>query len=162
GGTLVIASATQLTTKSGTLDGVTLNGNFNVGMGTSSATTTVKDGLKLNGTINLGAVDGSTYGQLYFQGTQSLSGSGSVVFGSNSSNALYAQGDGGNNPATLTIGNGISVTGGSGILGGYHGNDSFINDGTVTIASGHTLTLGGSFTTAALGNFSASGSTVNL
>ena len=36
-----------------------------------------------------------------------------------------------------------------------------VNDGTIT-AAGATVNLGGSFTTAALGNFSATGAAVNL
>ena len=37
----------------------------------------------------LGNVAGSTYGQLYFNGTQTLGGTGTVVFGPNGSNAVY-------------------------------------------------------------------------
>jgi hypothetical protein len=69
GGTLVLGQGTQMTASSATLDGVTANGNFSVGSGTSSTMVTVKNGLTLKGTANLGSANGSTYGQLSFQGS---------------------------------------------------------------------------------------------
>ncbi len=103
-----------------------------------------------------------------------------MTFGTSTINDLEAYGP--DTAATLTIGSGITVQGGSGTVGGYYSADSLVNDGTITSASGQTLTiqgsnwvnngtitangatvnLGGSFTTAALGNFSASGGAVNL
>ncbi len=155
---------------------------------TSGAQVTVYDAaiyvsgsLTLNGVINLGNASGSVYGDLYFEnGPHTLSGTGTVTLGTSISNYLEAYGP--NTAATLTIGSGITVEGGSGTVGGYYSADSLVNDGTITSASGQTLTiqgsnwvnngtittngatvnLGGSFTTAALGNFNASGSTVNL
>jgi YD repeat-containing protein len=142
----------------------------------------VTGGMTLDGTLDLGASNGITAGRIYFNGTQTLSGSGTVVLGGSGSNALYALGNNGNSPATLTIGSGITVQGGSGIVGGYYSNDSVVNDGTITVASrqaltidgsnwvnagtitadGATVNLGGTFNTAALGNFTATGGTVNL
>ena len=142
----------------------------------------VTGGLTLNGTANLGATNGSTYGQLYLEGSQTLSGTGTVTFGSSTGNRLNAQGNNGNAPATLTVASGISIKGGSGIIGGYYSNDSAVFDGPITVASGQTLTieganwvnagtitsnaatvdLGGSFTVAGLGAYNRTGGTVNL
>ena len=162
--------------------GATLDATQNINGSQDYAVVT--GGLTLNGAANLGAAGGSTYGRLYFQnGSQTLAGSGTVTFGSNTSNELYAQGDDSSNPVTLTIGSGIKVQGGSGILGGNYANDSFVNDGVITIPSGQTLHFGGGanwvnngtitangatvyllgvFSFAALGTFSASGGLVNL
>jgi pimeloyl-ACP methyl ester carboxylesterase len=190
GGTVSATGGSKLTL---TDSGGTLAGNVTIATGVTLDATQningsedyadVAGGLTLNGALNLGAAGGNTYGQLDFQGgAQTLVGSGTVTFGSNTSNALYAQGNDGSLPVTLTIGSGISLQGGSGTVGGYYGNDSFVNYGTITILSGQTLTiqgsnwdnngkitatgatvnLGGSFTVAALGNFSATSATVNL
>ncbi len=191
GGTLADATLTGsstlvLTDSAGTLaggvtvaTGTTLDGTQNIGG--QQAYAYVTGGLTLNGAINLGSASGSTYGRLYFEnGPQTLSGNGTVTLGTSTNNVLEAYGP--NTVATLTIGSGITVQGGSGTVGGYNSADSVVNDGRITTASGQTLTidgsnwvnagtitangatvnLGGSFTTAALGGFSASGSTVNL
>ena len=187
GGTITSTggSTLALTDSGGTLaggvtvaSGTTLDGTQNIG---SQQYAYVTGGLTLNGAINLGNASGTVYGDLYFEnGPQTLAGTGTVTFGSSTVNYLEAFGP--NTAATLTIGSGITVQGGSGTVGGYYSADSLVNNGTITSASGQTLTiqgsnwvnngtitangatvnLGGSFTTAALGNFSASGSTVNL
>ena len=159
-----------------TIDGTESIGGNDNGLG-------MIGGLTLNGVLNLGSANGSTNGQLYFATDQTLSGTGTVTFGGSTSNTIYALGNNGNNPSTLTIGSGITVQGGSGSITGYYGNDSIINDGSVNFGSGGstltiggdnwsnagtitatsaTVNLGGSFTTAGLGTFSASGATVNL
>ena len=160
--------------------GATLAGTANFGGGQEYAYVT--GGLTLNGTALLGAADGSTYGRLYFEGTQTLTGTGTATFGTSGANALYAQGNNGNAPATLTVGSGISIGGGTTTVTGYYGNDSIVNDGTITVPAGQGLTVGGanwvnagtitangasvglqgSFTPAALGTFSASGGVVSL
>ena len=54
-------------------------------------------------------------------------------------NRLKGRGNNGNNPTTLVIAAGMTVQGGSGLVGGYYSNDTFVNDGTITISSGQTL-----------------------
>ena len=74
-----------------------------------------------------------------FLGTQTLSGNGEIIFtaaGSYENNVIYIQGDGGSNPATLTIGSGITIHGtAGGTVAGYYGNDTLINQGTITNAN---------------------------
>src|SRR5439155_750415 len=120
------------------------------------------------------------------KGTQTLSGAGSLVFGGSTANVVDSQGGVSSNPATLTIGSGITIQAGSGTLAGYYtsqNTDTIINNGTITIAtganftiggvnwdnngtitaaSGATVSLGGSFTMTTLGTFSATGATVRI
>ena len=157
GGTLADATLTggstlALTGSGGTLAGVTVAAGATV-VGTqptnfSDAVLDVTGGLTLNGTLNAGSASGSINTQVYFQGSQTLSGIGTVVLGGSTSNALYAQGTGfqdATNPATLTISSGITVQGGSGVVSGYYpANDSVILDGTVAASSsGKIMTVGG-------------------
>jgi hypothetical protein len=119
--------------------------------------------LTLNGTINLGASVYNYGTALYFEGTQTVGGNGSVVFGigffyPGESNFLYAEGDNASNPATLTIASGITITGGNGTISGSYSartsgpitymGDSVVNDGIIDASiSGGTITVGsaGSF-----------------
>ena len=70
--------------------GATLDGTQNIGC--AEAYADVTGGLTLNGTVNLGSASGSTYGQLYFQGTAQtlVRYRHGDVFGGSTSNALYA------------------------------------------------------------------------
>jgi len=124
--------------------------SLTIAAGTTLATTgfasiTITNGLTLNGTLDLGAPNGSSYGTLTFQGTQTLSGSGTVLLGASSQNTIGAQGT--NNdltPATLTIGSGITIHGGGGSISGYFPADSVVNDGTVDAdAAGATIGISG-------------------
>src|ERR1017187_819498 len=78
GGTLVRGTVLQGTNSasfvvsSGTLDGVTVNGNWDVGATVNGATLTVLDGLTNNGTLQVGNPTNSWYGQINFSGTQTL------------------------------------------------------------------------------------------
>ena len=140
GGTLINATVvpgtagSSIVLTSGTLNAVTLNANAAV----TSGSITIVNGLTLNGTIDLGNVAGSSSGELFFLGSQSLltTSTGSIVLGGSTNNDIYAEGTAGyqdsNVPATLTIGAGITVQGGSGTIGGYYSaNDSLINQGTI-------------------------------
>ena len=150
GGTITSTGGSELalTGYSGTLAGgvtiaagTTLDGTQNIGSAQEYAYVT--GGLALNGTLNLGSANGSVYGRLYFEnGSQTLSGTSTVTFGSSINNSLQAYGP--NVVATLTIGSGITIQGGSGQVVGYYAADSIINNGTITIPSGQTLTIGGS------------------
>ena len=154
GGTITSTggSVLALTDNSGTLvggvtiaAGTTLDATQNI-TGTQDYAY-VMGGLTLNGTANLGSAGGSTNGKLYFENvSQTLTGSGTVTFGSSTSNALYAYGNGGSNPVMLTIGSGITVQSGSGILGGYNSGDTAVNLGTITVGGSGTLKLTGAFT----------------
>jgi hypothetical protein len=124
----------------GTLSGVTFNNDLDLTT-INNANATVTNGLTLNNaTVNLGDSAGSTLGRLFFQDTQTLGGSGSVLLGGSGSNALFVTSS--SNTATLTIAAGISVHGNNG--GIFASSFSFINQGTISAdTSGGTLTLSG-------------------
>ncbi len=140
GGTVSVAAGTLLNL-SGTLDGVTVNGNVQV---VGNDAVTVEDGLTLNGTATLG--DSTGFGYLYFTGTQTLGGSGTVDLATRDSrNALWVPDSG----TTLTIGAGITVHGQYGFIGysSYYGGStavSVINEGTIAAdTSGGNITIDG-------------------
>ncbi|MGP0064470.1 MAG: beta strand repeat-containing protein, partial [Isosphaeraceae bacterium] len=109
-----------------------------------SAYADVTGGLTLNGTAKLGAANGGLSASLDFNGSQTMSGAGSVVFGASAGNGLFAQGNNGGNPTTLTIGAGIAITGGSGTVSGDYSNDSVVLGGTIAATtSGEILTVNG-------------------
>lgn len=92
-----------LTAAGGTLDGVTAN--LNLDLSRPSANATVTGGLTLNGTALLSG----DFSHLDFAGTGFLLGTGAVVFGDATVNALRVRDSGG----SLTLGSGITVRGGS-------------------------------------------------
>jgi hypothetical protein len=102
------------------------------------------NGMTLNGTLTLASTGGSTY--LYFDGSQTLSGTGEVVFGGTSTyNYIYGRGDGGSNPAKVTIGAGITIHGDkSGEIRGQYTNDTMINQGSILLDNGASIDLNGS------------------
>ena len=123
----------QFTSAGGTLDGVTAASDLDLASN-SGANVSVLDGLTLdNSTIYIGDAAGATYGQMYFDATESLGTvpgtTGTVVFGKNGSNALYETANPG---GTLTLGAGITVRGSNGRLGGYYGGDGIVNLGTMS------------------------------
>ncbi len=162
GGTVTTADGARLvgTASGGSLNGLTLNGDLD--LGANGAGVTVSGGLTLNGTITLGS--GANAAGLTFLGTQTLAGTGTVLFaGTNRANQLTTT-----NQATLTIGAGIRVRGMSGTLGYIAGasdfqNPSFDIQGTVAADTpGGTLTVNAADWTAE-GNFQATnGGTLNL
>ncbi len=119
-------SPANLTLSSGTLDQVTIQGDLVIG---KNSGVRVLNGLTLNGTATLGDADG--YGVLDFDNTQTLSGTGTIRFGSaNANNTLLVNNDG----VTLTIGPNITITGQSGTIGynndfGGSSNVAVINQG---------------------------------
>jgi len=135
-----------LIVSSGTLDGVTLHGDLDVGRRNNGASVTVTNGLVLNGNLYVGNPTNQWYGAVSFSGTQSLSGNGTVVFGNQGTcNALRLAGGG----TTLTIGTGLTVRGHSGAIGygtcwGGPLDVSVINQGTVAAdGSGGAITFDG-------------------
>jgi hypothetical protein len=142
-GTVDATSAPLVATaKGGTLDGATLDGTLDM-QTNASAIVNVLNSLTLNGVVELGGASG--HAALNFNGffsRQTLSGTGSVVFGSGPAGSLNV-----NSFFPLTIGCGITVFGGasSGINGPIN-NQGVIEEAT----AGGTLTVGGP-----ISNFSA-------
>ncbi|WP_020467969.1 Calx-beta domain-containing protein [Zavarzinella formosa] len=107
------------------------------------STAQVYGGLTLNGMLNLGSASGDSWGEVDFRGgTQTLGGTGSVTFGSNAYNGIYAR----DNGTTLTIGPAMTVEGGTGTLAAWgtyaaveavvsQGKISILNNGRVTVQS---------------------------
>jgi hypothetical protein len=155
GGTIDTQTGAQI--YGAALEGVTVNGNFTVADDNSL---TVEAGLTLNGTLLLGDQSSDVYGYVNFSGTQTLGGTGTVVFGQFEPNMLFVSQAG----TTLTIGPGITVRGQSGSLG-YSGvlfvsptNVSVVNEGTIQAdVSGGQITVyqsGGAFQNAGTVNAS--------
>ncbi|HZV34029.1 MAG TPA: CARDB domain-containing protein, partial [Verrucomicrobiae bacterium] len=116
GGTVITTNGAALIAYSGDiLNGVTLNGNLDVGNTFNTASVTVTNGLVLNGTAWVGNPTNGWYGGMAFAGTQTLSGNGTVIFGNASlhDNALYLSFA----ATTLNIGSGIALQGGNGTVG---------------------------------------------
>ncbi len=102
GGVIQIGANAKVRIAGSTLDGVSLNGDFTIG---GNGGVRVLNGLTLNGTATLGDADG--YGVLDFDSTQTLTGTGTIRFGSaNANNTLLVNNDG----VTLTIGPNIIIT----------------------------------------------------
>ena len=82
GGTITTSGGNVLTAvnSSNTISGVTLDGTLDMGS-VFAPKMTVTNGLTLNGTILLGGANGSDVGALTAQGTQTWSGTGSILFG---------------------------------------------------------------------------------
>src|SRR5439155_23547620 len=134
GGTLATTGGGVLlaTTNGGTLaNGVTLNGILDLSAASGTGVS-VTGGLTLGGTVLIGSASGN-YGVLSFDGgNQTLSGNGTVVFGSSVTNTLRV----GTANTTLTIGANILIHGKTGGIGfnpnaGGPSNVAFINQGTI-------------------------------
>ena len=135
GGTIDLTNGATLvgTNSGGTLSGITLNGTLD--MTGPDSVVTVTDGLTLNGSIDLGLAVYTVFNQfasLEFQGAQTLSGAGSIVFGGNPANQINTASSGGDS-GTLTIGPGITIHGNSGTIGSNNGGTEtpLINQGTI-------------------------------
>jgi hypothetical protein len=141
GGTLANANvAMGITfTNSGTLSGVTLSADQDLAAATSSVTLT--NGLSLDSaSILLGNAAGSTTGMLIINGTQTLGGSGSIVFGGINSN-LVGSPPGGSN-LTLTLGPNIRLGGNNGQISFANPLQGFVNQGTISAdTQGGTITI---------------------
>lgn len=159
GGVLKGADVLKGTTVSGygTLDGVTLDGNLTVTGSTNYLTSavTISDGLVLNGTISISGADSSNRGYLRFSGTQSLTGSGSIVTTGGYGGTGLQTDPNGADPGTLTVGPSMTISGkyvvvsgnlinqGSILADGANGNLTLNNlkenDGTVRSSNGASL-----------------------
>ncbi len=119
----------------GTLSGVTLAGTLDLTSSAfASAYVTVTGGLTLNqGSINLAGAR-----SLIFNGTQNLSGTGTVTLSNASSNNFLVPNAG----DTLTIMPGITVQGNSGVVGSS-GGGLITNQATIEATGGGSLTVQG-------------------
>jgi RHS repeat-associated protein len=138
GGTITTVGSNDLVCGSngggGYLNGVTVNGTLDVAnnvSGVGAAGVNVTNGLTLNGSMLVGSPDGSIYGQVYFQGNQTLTGSGSILFGNSAFNSLNVSSN-----ALLTIDTPTTVHGASGTISG-----AIANLGTIAADGGRTLTV---------------------
>src|SRR5262249_25147155 len=136
GGTVTEVGGTflQPTNSGGELTGVVLNGDLD--LASESAHLDIgSGGLTLNGTAHLSNASRTTSGLLRFDGTQTLGGSGTIVFGAATSNNLTV------GSGTLTLPQGFLIHGQSGDI-----NGSFVNQGTIDAdSSGGTFILSGSW-----------------
>lgn len=135
GGAIAPTNGAAFIVQNGTLDGVTVDGVLDVGNSFNGALVMVTNGLTLNGTALVGNPTNDSYGSISFEGSQTLGGNGSVVFGNNCcNNALWL-----NDPGTvLTVGSGITVQGQNGVLGSFTASPwagpvdvGVINQGTI-------------------------------
>jgi len=109
------------TSNNGTLDGVTMEAPMD--MTASSALVRVTNDLVLNNTATLGSA-----AQIMFQaGTNTLSGTGEVVFSSVSTGYVNQTG----NPSALTIAPGMLIHGKAGRVGSNAGGVTLVNQGTI-------------------------------
>ena len=134
------------------LNGVQMDADFTV---SNNYALTVTNGLTLNGTMTLSSTGSGTF--VDFSGTQSLLGSGNLVFGGTvGANAARSI------SGTLTIGPDMTVGGGgSGQLGSP--GLPMVNQGTVLAdGSGQTITLTGSgWSNASSGTIAANGGNIS-
>jgi hypothetical protein len=119
------------------LSGVTLTGSLD--LASTTATERVINNLVLNGTVNVNSAS-----LLNFEGDQTLSGNGTIVFGSAGINRVGI--DGGSK--TLTLANGMTIRGENGTIGiGQLVNGSgnaLVNNGTISAdVAGGVITLAG-------------------
>jgi hypothetical protein len=118
------------------LDAVTLNGQLDMAS-IASSRQRVSGGL----TLDNGRIDLNNNGSLSFEGTQALTGSGTIVLGSTGGgNRIDLDGNG-----TTTFGTGVVVRGHSGSIGqeiNTGGTQTLLNLGTISAdVAGGTITL---------------------
>jgi hypothetical protein len=174
GGSVLLGGPSFLTSA---LSGVTLAGAIS-----TNGTLNITNGLSLSaGTLNL---TGSTpANQILFSGSQTISGSGQIVFADSTSANVIAPAD---DASTLTIASGITISANppsfcfgtigrstaplinNGTITCANPNaqltitgSNWVNNGTINISAG-TLLLGGTTTAANLGTINNTGGTLTL
>jgi len=132
------SSAEVLVTRNTTLDNLVLEADLRF-TSSSERMLTVRNGLVLNQTLTV-AKTGSSSGALTvsFAGTQTLSGTGTVVFGSKSRNEIRAS----STSDVLTIGAGITIRADGG-FGEVGLSRRLVNQGTMVVGAGFRLTVAG-------------------
>jgi RHS repeat-associated protein len=148
-----LSAVTNTFQTASTLSGVTLDGTLNLSFTAFAALVNVSGNLTLNGgTISMGGAC-----QMTFVGSQTLGGTGSVLFDTSSAGNTGLSVAGG---TTLTIGAGISIHGTNGFVGNNLGtaNTSIVNHGSISAdTTGGTIAVEAS-TWSSDGTLSASGS----
>ncbi len=131
-------------TGAGTLDNVTIPGGSIVQVTNgSSSVLSVKNGLTLDGTVLIGDTVGNAYfGAMFLTTTQTISGSGSIIFGNNVNNNISAS----TNGVTITLGPDLKVRGKNGEIRGSSTSGDFthyILQGTIeSDVAGGSLDVG--------------------
>ncbi|NDC64197.1 MAG: hypothetical protein EBZ59_09495, partial [Planctomycetia bacterium] len=93
------------------LDGVEVAGSIDATSGSSVAVRVINGLVLAGGTIRLGDRVGMTAAQLYVGGTQTIGGTGTIVFGTSSQNFIQASGQA---TDVFTIGPGVTIRGSAG------------------------------------------------
>jgi fibronectin-binding autotransporter adhesin len=154
-----VASTITGTNAGGELDNVTLNGTLNVTTG-SGVSVRIKNGLTVNGTVNVGSDTAS--GFLLLENTQTISGSGSIVFGAG--HGAFNRLEIAANDTTVTLASTLTIHGRQASIDRSSTTGSmFLNQATIT-ADGPdgAISIGGAWTNSG-GAFSAStGATVTI
>jgi len=121
-----------------TFDGVTIStGSLVLLTGSGSYGLTVKNGLTINGTVMIGNAAGTFYAFLSASGSQTIGGTGDILFGGNAASALTTTASG----QTLTLGPSLLIHGKSGTIG--TGGSTFAFQGPLKAdVSGGTLRVG--------------------
>ena len=124
------------------LDGVTLTGNLD--LAARRGNVSVLNGLTVNGSVDVGASDGSTFGFMFFDDTQTVSGTGSIFLGGDRNNFLQID----TASTTVTLGPNLLVHGNNGVFTvSFSDSDAWVNQGTIAAdVSGGTITLNGTWT----------------
>jgi RHS repeat-associated protein len=133
GGTVATLNGDSLYgTTRGVIDGITLRGLLQVNRGdVGPGNVTVLDNLTLDG----GVVQINQGSTLDFKGTQTLGGTGSVVFDNTAANTLSV----GTAGTTLTIAPGVTIHGIAGTIDAT--GASLVNQGTIASDGGGTITV---------------------
>ena len=147
GGEIRAADQSRVTVSGATINGGTLstlgNGVFNISASTLDGVTnlgrveqanntqvTVQNGLLHNGNWSLNSTGNLT--SLFFNGAQTVSGTGTIVMGDNSANRVI------NNNTVTTIGPGVTLRGAGRLLNNTGGLD---NQGTIIAEGGNALEI---------------------
>ena len=124
------SGAGGITASDGTLNGVTLNC-----AATITGSVDVSNGLTVNNTLTLNGASGYAY--LNFSATQTLGGTGTIVFASANDSGIYLRGNG--SLTQLTLGSGLMINAQkNGYFTAYTDGDMVINDATVVVEGATT------------------------
>jgi hypothetical protein len=146
GGAITATNSAALlipTGEAGILEGVTLNADLDVPNGFL----TVREGLTLGGAslrLGLNTTNMSFSSTAVFEGTQTLGGTGEVVFAGGCCSHIYVQGNGTQGgAAALTFAPGITIhNADNGFLSASFGFDRFVNQGTISSeVAGKTIAI---------------------
>ncbi len=132
------SGTTVYVTNGATLDGVVLNGDLDL-TAHDNVQVELRNGLVLNGTAYVGSADGSQYGGIHFYETQTVSGTGEILFGGSVHNTLGIWAS----ETTVTLGSDLTVHGAAGSLQIYYGSGGFVSNGAIASDGGGRIDLGG-------------------